>query len=87
MAAKKLVKKKKKTVTNKKQYHLITDLKNELRDTQVISFDTKDEVQDYLVDELDGEASYDFEGGDDIVIYGEMQTVNVTRKTYKVNVK
>jgi hypothetical protein len=78
---------KKKVVTNKKQYHLITDIRNECRASTVVSFDSKEEVQDYLVTELEGQANYDFTDGDDIIIYGELQKVSVTEKTYKVNVK
>jgi hypothetical protein len=77
----------KKKVVSKKQYHLITNIKNEGRSTAVVSFDTKEEVQDYLVDELENHAGYDFTDGDDIIIYGELQKVTVSEKTYKVNIK
>jgi hypothetical protein len=83
----KLVTKKKKTITNKKEYHLITDIKNIHRDTTLVSFESKEDVQEYLVSELERQIDYDFEGGDDIVIYGELLNVKVLEKTYKVNIK
>jgi hypothetical protein len=78
---------KKKKVTNEKQYHLITDIKNENRNTAVVSFDDKEELREYLVEELESAVGYNFDNGDDIVIYGELLKVNVTEKSYKIDIK
>lgn len=78
---------KKKATANKKQFHLITDLANQHRDTTIHSFDTKEEVQDYVIDELENQVQYDFDDGDDIIIYGELLKVSISEKTFKVNMK
>jgi hypothetical protein len=77
----------KKEVISKKQYHLITDIKNAHRDTSIVSFESKEAVQDYLVSEMERQIDYSFEDGDDIVICGELLEVTVKEKTYKVNIK
>jgi hypothetical protein len=87
MDNRKLVTKKKKAVISKKQYHLITDIKNAHRDTSIVSFESKEAVQDYLVSEMERQIDYSFEDGDDIVICGELLEVTVKEKTYKVNIK
>jgi hypothetical protein len=78
---------KKRAVTDKKQYHIITDIGNEYSDSAIVSFDNKEEVQDYLIGELQKNINYDFKSGNDIIIYGELKKVSVIEKTYKVNIK
>jgi hypothetical protein len=80
-------KKQKKAAAKKKgNIILITDLKDE-RHTTLTPFDSIEELQDYLIDELDGGCDYNFDNGNDVVVRGEILKVNVTETEFKVKIK
>jgi hypothetical protein len=76
----------KKKADNKKKYHLITNTNSDC-DTVFKSFDSKEEVQEYLVSNLEDYMEYNFDNGNDVLIYGELQKVIITEKTYKVTIR